>query len=61
MLVTGEKNTTGEESGSVGGQRTWKQLRPDRCGGDAASSFAMHSILARPPPQDVGSGSDARR
>ena len=61
MLVTGEKNTTGEESGSVGGQRAWKQLRPDRGGGDAASSFAMHSILTSPPPQDVGSGPDARR
>lgn len=29
LLVTGEENTTREESGSVGGQRARKHLRPD--------------------------------
>lgn len=29
MLMTGEKNTAGQESGSLGGQRAWKPLRPD--------------------------------
>lgn len=59
--LAGEENTAGEESGSAGGQRARLQLRQDRRGGDATSGFAVHSISACPPPQNVGSGQDAGR
>ena len=51
--VTGEEDTTGEESRAFGGQRAREQLRPYRGRGDASSGAALHSVPPGPQAEDV--------